>query len=83
MFSVMYNSLIIWEMVLLSILAQILYKRTTPDFTASSKIPQHLPQQICTIGIVDKVPQPLVPRMAERHPRKDHESNNNKIVIRF
>lgn len=80
--NLMYNSLIIWEMVLLSILAQILYKRTTPDFTASSRIPQqHLPQQICTIG--DKIPQPLAATVVERQPRKDQESNNNKIVIRF
>lgn len=51
--TVLYNSLILWEMVLLSVFARKLYKRSVPETQVGSKN-THIPQHIHTIN--DKIP---------------------------
>ncbi|XP_075233861.1 organic solute transporter alpha-like protein isoform X2 [Lycorma delicatula] len=68
--NLLYNSGMIWEMVLLSLIARVIYKKTVPD----PSVPGELPQQICTIGM--KLPQII--------DKKPVESNNNShISVRF
>lgn len=54
----------IWEMVLLSLIARVIYKKAVPDPSG----PAELPQQICTIGM--KIPLSIVDH-------KPVENNNN------
>lgn len=60
----------LWEIVLLSLVARVIYKKTVPDPMG----PAELPQQICTIGM--KIPQII--------DKKQIESNNNShITVKF
>lgn len=75
--NLLYNSVMIWEMVLLSIVARIIYKKAVPDPNGSV---DELPQQICTIGIKSNIP-PVITECPEKRKLSELQNNNGTHFI--